>query len=260
MMKVKTLIEHLGQTYSERLGIDLQSKQPGEIFKWFLASILFGARITETIAINTYKRFEEDGLLSPDSILKAGWDDLVASLDEGGYVRYDFKTADMLLGIAQKMKKEYDGNLIRLHDISESPEDLERRLKEFKGIGDVTVGIFLRELRGIWEKANPLPGRFAILAAKNLGFTRFEGKGREEKTRILEDLLAVWSRERVRGRSFSHLESALVRLGKDFCNKRKCDGCDMIRHCIASRGLGGPSKRETASHPSACGLSSLPLS
>lgn len=232
MMKVKTLVEHLGQTYSERLGIEPQSKEPSEIFKWFLASILFGARITETIAANTYKQFEKDGLLSPDSILKAGWDNLVASLDEGGYVRYDFKTADMILEIAGKLKKEYGGNLVQLYNMSASPEDLERRLKEFKGVGEITVEIFLRELRDVWERANPLPGRFAVLAARNLGFTELKGRDRREKSRILEDLLTVWSKEKVQGR-FPHFEAALVRLGKDLCNKRKCNKCFMIRHCVA---------------------------
>ena len=41
--------------YVEDLGIDL--KDPSGRFKWFLASILFGARISEKIASNTYKSF-----------------------------------------------------------------------------------------------------------------------------------------------------------------------------------------------------------
>lgn len=36
--------------YSEELGIDLKKNNDDELFKWFLASILFGARISETIA------------------------------------------------------------------------------------------------------------------------------------------------------------------------------------------------------------------
>jgi len=42
----------------------------------------------------------------------------------------------------------YEGNLSLLHDQASSSSDLEKRLKELgKGIGDVTVSIFLRELR-----------------------------------------------------------------------------------------------------------------
>ena len=43
--------------YSEELGIALGKGTDTELFKWFLASILFGARISETIAENTYKAF-----------------------------------------------------------------------------------------------------------------------------------------------------------------------------------------------------------
>ena len=40
--------------YSEELGIYLKNANDKELFKWFLASILLGARISETIAKNTY--------------------------------------------------------------------------------------------------------------------------------------------------------------------------------------------------------------
>jgi len=43
------------ESYSEELGINLKSRKSEKIFKWFLASILYGARISETIAKNTYR-------------------------------------------------------------------------------------------------------------------------------------------------------------------------------------------------------------
>jgi hypothetical protein len=52
--------------YSEELGIDLAGGTDREYFKWFLASVLFGARISETIARNTYRAFERHGLLDPN--------------------------------------------------------------------------------------------------------------------------------------------------------------------------------------------------
>jgi hypothetical protein len=82
------------ELYSEELGIELKINYDREIFKWFLASILFGARITEIIAKNTYKTFEKYNLTELEKILKAGWDFLVDPImREGGYVRYDFKTS-----------------------------------------------------------------------------------------------------------------------------------------------------------------------
>jgi len=89
--------------YSEELGIDLTT--PAGRFRWFLASILFGARISEKIALNTYQEFERAGVDAPGKILSAGWDELVRILDEGGYVRYDESTATNLLSIMADMKK-----------------------------------------------------------------------------------------------------------------------------------------------------------
>jgi len=153
--------------YSEELGIDL-SKGEEEIFKWFLASILFGKRISEEIAKRTYRTFERYGLTSPEKILDAGWDELVRILDEGGYVRYDFSTATRLLEISRELLGKY-GSLSKLHDSARDEKDLERKLLEFKGIGPVTVNIFLRELRPFWEKSNPDPLPVVKKYAEDLG-------------------------------------------------------------------------------------------
>ena len=144
--------------YSEELGIELKKNNDREIFKWFLASILFGSRITEIIAKNTYKTFEKYNLIEPAKILKAGWDFLVNPImREGGYVRYDFKTSTQILKNCNTLKNEYDGSLKKLHNKAESNKDLENRLIGFYGIGPVTTNIFLRELRPFWEKSNPEP-------------------------------------------------------------------------------------------------------
>ena len=142
--------------YSEELRIRLDEKKDDEIFKWFLASILFGARISETIAKNTYKTFEKYGLLTQRKILHAGWDFLVNPImREGGYVRYDGKTSTQILKNCETLLKKYDGSLNKLHERAKDSTDLENRLLEFYGIGLITVNIFLRELRPFWEKADP---------------------------------------------------------------------------------------------------------
>lgn len=136
--------------YPKLLRLDL--KKPADRFKWFLASLLFGARINATIAVKTYREFEKYKLTNPQAILDAGWDFLVQVLDSGGYVRYDFKTATKLLEICGKLTKDYE-SLEKLHQISKDKKDLRKRLQEFKGIGPVTTRIFLDELKGIWSKA-----------------------------------------------------------------------------------------------------------
>lgn len=144
--------------YSEELGIDLRKNTDKELFKWFLASILFGARITETIAKNTYRTFERYRLLEPKKILRAGWEFLVNPImREGGYVRYDGKTSTQLLRNCEMLSKDYSGSLLKLHMQAVDNEDLEERLMRFYGIGPVTANIFLRELRPFWKKSNPQP-------------------------------------------------------------------------------------------------------
>ncbi len=106
---ITKLLSRFPSTFSEELGIDLTSRSEKEVFKWFLASLLFGARISSKIAAKTYKQFEKHGLTTPEAIQRAGWDRLVGVLDEGGYARYDFKTADMLLDVTKRCKTSMVG-------------------------------------------------------------------------------------------------------------------------------------------------------
>jgi endonuclease III len=173
--------------YSEELGIDLRQNTDKELFKWFLASTLFGARITETIAKNTYRTFVRHRLLDPAKIVKAGWDFLVNPImREGGYVRYDGRTSTKLLRDCEMLLTEYGGSLLTLHSRARDNHDLEERLMRFYGVGPVTANIFLRELRLFWKKADPEPLPIVSELArkygihlrkynrKTLGFVRIE--------------------------------------------------------------------------------------
>lgn len=165
--------------YSEELGIDLAKNTDKELFKWFLASVLFGARISETIARHTYQSFARHRLLDPGRILTAGWDFLVNPvMREGGYVRYDGKTSREVLNNCAMLIDDYDGSLRRLHDLAADSKDLETRLLKFYGVGPVTVNIFLRELRPYWEKSDPAPLPLVIqLAARHgIDLTRYKRK------------------------------------------------------------------------------------
>ncbi|MCD6242321.1 hypothetical protein J7K06_01325 [Candidatus Bathyarchaeota archaeon] len=221
------LVKKFGEKYSEILGIKVQTNSEKEVFKWFLASILFGAPITEKSAIKTYRCFEKNGVLTPEKIIEAGWDRLVNILDEGSYTRYDFKTATKLLEVAENLQRSYNGSLKRLCEKASDPLDLEKKIKELgKGIGDTTVSIFLRELRGIWPKADPKPTSLVILAAKNLGIIKSEKI--DAAKRELEDF---WRQNVVEGYDFVNFETALLRVGKDYCRKRKCKVCKLNVYC-----------------------------
>ncbi len=231
---VKSLIQKLGGRFSVQFKIDLESKDHKELFLWFLACLFFGARIGESIATCTFKEFCKEGLITPQAILDAGWNELIPVLGEGGYARYDNKTANKLLGISKKLIKEYDGNLIKLFDQASDPRDLEAKLLQFKGVGPITVNIFLRELRGIFEKAQPYPEKFVLLASYNLGFTKVKGYSEKDRITCLLDLEGIWLESRIKKYKFSDFESALVRLGKNFCSKKKCEICSIQKECLTN--------------------------
>lgn len=172
--------------------------------KWFLASILYSKPTRESSATSTYRTFEAYETLTVDSILEAGWDGLVRILDEGSYVRYDFSTTTKLLDVFGSLKRDYDGDLWNLYNAAQDSHELERRLKALgKGVGDTTVSIFLRDMRDVWSKADPKATTLVERAMKTLGITNLSSLARQ------------------RGLNPVRLETALLRLGKDFLQKGK---------------------------------------
>lgn len=156
--------------YSEELSIDLSARDDNQYFRWFLASLLFGGRIGETIARHTYQAFCRHQLTNPRDILKAGWDFLVDPvMREGGYVRYDFGKSRQIVRDCQSLVDLYQDSLWRLHEAARDKSDLEARLLAFHGVGPVTVNIFLRELRPFWPKADPSPLPVVLTLAASLG-------------------------------------------------------------------------------------------
>lgn len=196
------LLQKYGQLYSMELGIDLR-KDP---FRWLLASILFGARISTTIAKKTYQVYEEAGLNTPEKIALADRGQLIKVHGRGGYARYDGITADYMQGVARKLLQDYGGDVRELDKKSRSPVELEERLLQFVGIGPVTMRIFLRELRGVWKNADPEPTKIEIMAAIKLGIV-------ESDEGILEKLKGFWQEKRIEGYDFRNFEAALVRVG-----------------------------------------------
>jgi hypothetical protein len=155
--------------YSEELDIDLAQRTDAAYFRWFLASLLFGARITETTAKNTYRAFLRHGLTSPARVVGAGWEFLVNPImREGGYVRYDGRKSTQVLRDCERLLADYRGSLRRLHDAARDARELEAMLLTFYGVGPVTANIFLRELRPYWSKADPEPLPIVKRLAKKL--------------------------------------------------------------------------------------------
>jgi len=137
--------------YAKELGIDLESGRETEYFKWFLACLLFGKPVQQEVAKRAYLELVKEDIVTPEAILKAGWDKLVEVLDRGHYVRYDFSTATKLLDVASALKEKY-GTFGTLLKQSKTMDELSSRLQEFKGVGPKTVEIFLRDMEPVLEK------------------------------------------------------------------------------------------------------------
>lgn len=226
---VAVLIERMPGRFSSELGLTLAPNRPNDLFLWFLAALLYGTRISGTIVAHTHSEFVRRGLVTPEKILKAGWDRLVVVLDAGGYARYDFKTATKLLEVMRHLVDQYHGDLNQLHHAAKDACDLESRVKAMgQGIGEVTVQIFLRELRDLWPKARPELSHLAMLAAKDLRLLR-PAAARTGGSQV-ETLMELWNERERKNKTFSDFEAALVRLGRDYC-RRRWQVCPMREYC-----------------------------
>mgnify|MGYP002153781027 CR=1 FL=1 len=186
------------------LGINLRLRKNEDAVKWFLAAILYSKPIRESSATRTYQCFEKHGVVTARRIVGAGWDRLVKILDEGGYTRYDFSTADKLLEVFGNLEKWYGGDLNKLYDRSRDGVEVEANLKKLgKGIGETTVSIFLRDMRHIWKKAAPKPTPLVTIAMERLGVRDLEEYAKKHRIHPVR------------------LETALVRYSKNFLKKRK---------------------------------------
>jgi endonuclease III len=135
---------------AKQLGIDI-SQGEGELFKWFIASFLFGKRIQQDIAADTYRVIvEKHQRDTPRKLCNCSWQELVNMLGEGRYVRYDESTAERLLKLCNKLNSEYGGKPGNMREQSKDRKELEKRLGEFEGIGPKTVEIFMREAEKVW--------------------------------------------------------------------------------------------------------------
>jgi endonuclease III len=203
-LRLKRFVAKYGQPYSRMLGIDLNSRKNSEVVKWFLAAILYSKPIRESSATRTFQCFERYGVTTSSRIVDAGWDRLVSILDEGGYTRYDFSTADKLLEVFRNLQEQYGGNLNRLYERSRDAEEVEANLKRLgKGIGDITVSIFLRDMRRIWRKVDPSPTPLVIMAMKRLGIKDLKQYARKKRMDLVR------------------LETALLRYSKNFLKRKK---------------------------------------
>lgn len=166
-----TLMERYGRTYAQELGIDVGRNTPGPLFELLVACLLMSARISTAIALRASRALLRDhGLTTADKMANASWQERVDALGEGGYVRYDESTSSYLGETCELLLERYGGDLRNLRErAGRDPGEERRLLKEFKGLGDVGVDIFFREVQVAWEELYPFADDRVLEAAERLG-------------------------------------------------------------------------------------------
>lgn len=167
---VKALLDGHGRTFCDELGIDIDKNTPSPLFRWLCASILLSARIRSDIAVAAADALSANGWTTPEKMADSTWECRTRALNGAGYARYDESTARMLKDTTCMLLEDYRGDLRVLRDQADYDEAEERkRLIAFKGLGDVGVDIFFREIQLVWDELYPFADKKALKAAKRLG-------------------------------------------------------------------------------------------
>jgi hypothetical protein len=167
---IEALLERHGQTYAEELGIDVAKGTPSVLFRLLVAAILFSARIGAGQAVKAARALTDEGWTTAEKLAATSWRKRVRVLNRHGYARYDERTASMLGDASELLLNRYRGDLRRLRAEAEQDPRQERRLlKQVKGLGEVGVDIFFREVQVAWEELFPFVDRRAAQAARRLG-------------------------------------------------------------------------------------------
>ncbi len=163
------LLDRHGRTFAEELRIDVAKGTPSAHFRLLCAATLMSARIDSGIAMDAARNLAKKGWRTPRKLAASTWEQRVSALNDAGYTRYQERTATMLGDMAELLLDRYGGDLRRLREEADRDPRRERPLlKEFKGMGDVGVDIFFREVQVGWDELFPFADRRALDAAARL--------------------------------------------------------------------------------------------
>lgn len=167
---VAALLDQKGTTFAAEAGINVERNTPSPLFRLLCLSLLQSARINSEIAMQAAKGLAKRRWTTADAMLDSTWKQRVAVLNDAGYARYQERTATMLEDTARLLADRWKGDLRKLRDEADRDPAAERKLlKEFKGLGDVGVDIFFREVQAAWDELYPFADRRALASAEKLG-------------------------------------------------------------------------------------------
>ncbi|MEV8229034.1 endonuclease [Streptomyces sp. NPDC079167] len=166
---LEELLERHGTTYATEAGIRLRDT-PQPLYQLLVLSHLLSARIRAQVAVASAQALFSHRLRTPRRMADATWQERVDALGEGGYRRYDERTATQLGDGAQLLLDEYGGDLRRLRRKADGDmEALRSGLRRFPGIGPAGADIFVREVQTVWPEASPYLDAKALQGAERLG-------------------------------------------------------------------------------------------
>ncbi len=195
---VATLLEEHGRTYANELGINVEQNTPSPLFRLLCASLLFSARISADTAIAADRALADKGWTTAGKMADSTWRERTDTLNHAGYARYDESTSRYLGETSALILDRWDGDLRNLREEAErNPQGERRLLKECKGIGDVGVDIFFREVQVAWDELVPFADKRALQTAKSLEL----GDDAPGLAKLVDD------------KDYARLVAALVRVG-----------------------------------------------
>ncbi len=166
--KAARIVEEYGRTFADELGTRVERNTPSPLFRVFCFSLLASARISHDIAMNAARALAEQGWTTAAKLRDTTWAQRTRVLNRSGYARYDERTSRMFGETAELLMAEYRGDLRNLRAAAGGDlDEMRRRLKAFKGIGDSGADLFLREVQVAWDEVHPfLDDRSAKLSKK----------------------------------------------------------------------------------------------
>ncbi|WP_406530380.1 endonuclease [Streptomyces sp. I8-5] len=166
---VDALLDRCGTTYAAEAGIRLRNT-PQPLYQLLVLSDLLSARIRASVAVAAARALFAHGMRSPRRMAGATWQQRVDALGEGGYRRYDERTATQLGEGARLLLDDCGGDLRRLREAADGDLDaLRAGLRRTPGIGPAGADIFVREVQAVWPETAPFVDGKALQGAERLG-------------------------------------------------------------------------------------------
>ncbi|WP_327179698.1 endonuclease [Streptomyces sp. NBC_01335] len=163
------LLDTYGRTYAEEAGIRLRDT-PQPLYQLLVLSLLLSARIRASVAVAAARALFADGMRTPRRMADATWQQRVDALGEGGYRRYDERTATQLGDGALLLLDDYAGDLRKLRREADGDTAvLWAGLRRLPGLGPTGADIFVREVQAVWPQTRPYVDAKALQGAERLG-------------------------------------------------------------------------------------------